>query len=617
MRDRQSTPDTKSQHSQPTKERETQRTTAQEDALVTQQDPLVQTISRMGSPPSAKVHANLLSRATSDYPARGRQLMLQMQRQYGNRYVQRVVELSRQGLRETEATPEVEATIEQTRGGGRSLDAGIQRQMESAFGTNFSEVRVHTDSTADALNQSLSARAFTTGQDIFFRQGEYNPGSSSGKELLAHELTHVVQQTGTVRGKLAIGEAGDRYEQEADKVASEVLQRLDAPASVQRQEALTLPKSLENEADLMSARSLTAGLDRPTIRLDSLASIPRPLQGKFFEKTGTTYVWHNEDPDDRYHRLPETRRYYDYGVLNPLNMIYGGYPVYTRQAVDRSHNPVHTADWSDEETQKLRAVFAAIQNTPYEGILNYIEHRIIGTLGVEVLAAFSRGAHIIFNDNGQVYRDLFDIAAPVAKLRPQTWGEWFWGTEVETTPENLAPSSKGGAGMGARRPERRETSHYTADALPQLGIDLPNPLTGHILIGRVPPARGVASRAAGHTFIQTEMYGFKTVYDHYIGHVEGFFWNFVASYQSGLVGYCKYSEKKQMEIREQDNPHKSVVQGKFVASPIFAAPLQLKSRQTMQAAPRPVLQRKISFDDESVVLDLKDNENAKPRIRQQ
>ena len=118
MRNRQSTPDTKSQHSQPTKERETQRTTAQEDALVTQQDPLVQTISRMGSPPSAKVHANLLSRATSDYPARGRQLMLQMQRQYGNRYVQRVVELSRQGPRETEATPEVEAAIEQTRGGG-------------------------------------------------------------------------------------------------------------------------------------------------------------------------------------------------------------------------------------------------------------------------------------------------------------------------------------------------------------------------------------------------------------------------------------------------------------------------------------------------------------------
>ena len=231
MRDRQSTPDTKSQHSQPTKEREAQRATAQEEVLATQQDPLVQTISRIGSAPSAKVHADLLSRATSDYPARGRQLMLQMQRQYGNRYVQRVMELSRQGGGEAEATPEVEAAIEQARGGGRSLDSGIQRQMESAFGTNFSGVRVHTDSTADALNQSLSARAFTTGQDIFFRQGEYNPGSSSGKELLAHELTHVVQQTGGIQSKLAVGEPGDQYEQEADRVANAVVQMLKTVSS--------------------------------------------------------------------------------------------------------------------------------------------------------------------------------------------------------------------------------------------------------------------------------------------------------------------------------------------------------------------------------------------------
>ncbi|MBE5231759.1 MAG: DUF4157 domain-containing protein [Microcystis aeruginosa PMC 728.11] len=238
MRDRQSTPDTKSQHSQPTKEREAQRATAQEEVLATQQDPLVQTISRIGSAPSAKVHADLLSRATSDYPACGRQLMLQMQRQYGNRYVQRVMELSRQGGGEAEATPEVEAAIEQARGGGRSLDSGIQRQMESAFGTNFSGVRVHTDSTADALNQSLSARAFTTGQDIFFRQGEYNPGSSSGKELLAHELTHVVQQTGTVRGKMAIGQPDDAYEQEADRIASQVVDKINSSSldqSVQRQ----------------------------------------------------------------------------------------------------------------------------------------------------------------------------------------------------------------------------------------------------------------------------------------------------------------------------------------------------------------------------------------------
>jgi len=120
----------------------------------------------------------------------------------------------------------VEAGIEQARGGGQPLDRTVQRQMESAFGTNFSHVRVHTDSGANTLNHALSARAFTTGQDIFFRQGEYNPGSSSGKELLAHELTHVVQQTGGIQTKLAIGQPNDSYEQEADQVANAVVQMI-------------------------------------------------------------------------------------------------------------------------------------------------------------------------------------------------------------------------------------------------------------------------------------------------------------------------------------------------------------------------------------------------------
>jgi hypothetical protein len=73
--------------------------------------------------------------------------------------------------------------------------------MEPAFGADFSGVRVHSDSKAHGLNQSLQARAFTTGQDIFFRGGEYNPGSSAGKELVAHELTHVVQQNGPAVAK--------------------------------------------------------------------------------------------------------------------------------------------------------------------------------------------------------------------------------------------------------------------------------------------------------------------------------------------------------------------------------------------------------------------------------
>ncbi|NEO86920.1 MAG: DUF4157 domain-containing protein [Spirulina sp. SIO3F2] len=92
------------------------------------------------------------------------------------------------------ASPELEQSIQQEQGKGQPLADNIRQPMENAFGTSFDGVRIHTDSNADALNQSIQAKAFTTGQDIFFRQGVYAPESQSGQELLAHELTHVVQQ---------------------------------------------------------------------------------------------------------------------------------------------------------------------------------------------------------------------------------------------------------------------------------------------------------------------------------------------------------------------------------------------------------------------------------------
>ncbi|KAM3101421.1 DUF4157 domain-containing protein [Phormidesmis sp. 146-12] len=97
------------------------------------------------------------------------------------------------------ADPEVENAIRRSRGSGQPLTASIREPMEQAFGSDFSGVRIHTSPQADQLNQSLQAKAFTTQRDIFFRQGAYSPQSSSGQELLAHELTHVVQQTGTIQ----------------------------------------------------------------------------------------------------------------------------------------------------------------------------------------------------------------------------------------------------------------------------------------------------------------------------------------------------------------------------------------------------------------------------------
>jgi hypothetical protein len=90
---------------------------------------------------------------------------------------------------------DIETRIDSARGGGHALADEAKRPMEQAFGADFGDVRVHTDAESDSLNKQLSARAFTTGQDVFFAEGQYSPGSADGQYLIAHELTHVVQQT--------------------------------------------------------------------------------------------------------------------------------------------------------------------------------------------------------------------------------------------------------------------------------------------------------------------------------------------------------------------------------------------------------------------------------------
>ena len=100
----------------------------------------------------------------------------------------------RENLGGGEASTDLESSIQSARGSGQPLDAGLQEKMGQAMGADFSDVKVHTDSQSDQLNKSIQAKAFTTGQDVFFGQGAYDPISQGGQELIAHELTHVVQQ---------------------------------------------------------------------------------------------------------------------------------------------------------------------------------------------------------------------------------------------------------------------------------------------------------------------------------------------------------------------------------------------------------------------------------------
>ena len=96
----------------------------------------------------------------------------------------------------SEVSSGLETQIASLRGGGQSLPESARAFFEPRFGQDFSSVRVHTGAQAAHVARSVNARAFTLGRDIAFGAAQYSPETSSGRKLLAHELTHVVQQTG-------------------------------------------------------------------------------------------------------------------------------------------------------------------------------------------------------------------------------------------------------------------------------------------------------------------------------------------------------------------------------------------------------------------------------------
>jgi hypothetical protein len=95
----------------------------------------------------------------------------------------------------TSVSAELEGRIDAARGTGQPLADSARATLEPYLGHDLSQVRIHTDAEADKISRQLEAEAFTTGRDVFFKQGAYQPESETGKELLAHELTHVVQQS--------------------------------------------------------------------------------------------------------------------------------------------------------------------------------------------------------------------------------------------------------------------------------------------------------------------------------------------------------------------------------------------------------------------------------------
>lgn len=134
------------------------------------------------------------------------------------------IQMSAGSLPNLQASNDLESRLSSSKGGGQPLAEDTQQSMSNAFRTDFSGVRVHTGSSSVQMNQELGARAFTNGSDIYFNSGEYSPKTSGGQHLLAHELTHVVQQGGVAKKSIQKSTGSANLDQ-----LNEMLDRFNVP----------------------------------------------------------------------------------------------------------------------------------------------------------------------------------------------------------------------------------------------------------------------------------------------------------------------------------------------------------------------------------------------------
>ena len=144
---------------------------------------------------------------------------------------------------------------------GQPLDSSTRAMMEPRFDRDFGDVRVHTDTTAAQSARAVNAHAYTVGQDVVFGSGQYQPQTDEGAHLLAHELTHVVQQSSgptTAQSSKAISDPSDAAEVEADSVATQVMSG-DEIVGVNQSPSASLHALSNSERDWLIAGGVVAG----------------------------------------------------------------------------------------------------------------------------------------------------------------------------------------------------------------------------------------------------------------------------------------------------------------------------------------------------------------------
>jgi hypothetical protein len=208
----------------------------------------------------------------------------------------------------------IASAIHNKRGSGESLDSSAAKSIGGSMGQDFSDVNIHRDAESDTLNKQVQAEAFTTGKDIFFREGKYDPVSNEGQKLLAHELTHVVQQRDAPpASELKVSDPNEASEQQAHSVADAVtapkgssaaasgaasVGRLEEDSGVDRQ-AMMHGEDEEKEGQGETNMAMQAARDEAPEQEEEQAStqVARDEAPEQEEEQAATQVARNEAPE--------------------------------------------------------------------------------------------------------------------------------------------------------------------------------------------------------------------------------------------------------------------------------------------------------------------------------
>ncbi|WP_240345196.1 DUF4157 domain-containing protein [Flavobacterium sp. CLA17] len=166
-----------------------------------QQKPLAETVTPPVVQPKAENSTNTVAAKAVIQPKPEKEIQAKEEEEIQAKDDEKELQMSAGADANPSDTSNLESTLNSSKGGGSPLSGKVKTEMESGIGADFSNVRIHNDSSAVQMNKQLGAQAFATGNNIYFNEGKYNPNSQSGKHLLAHELTHTVQQGAAIRKK--------------------------------------------------------------------------------------------------------------------------------------------------------------------------------------------------------------------------------------------------------------------------------------------------------------------------------------------------------------------------------------------------------------------------------